>query len=115
MWIWISEQAGLVRLTKTRSFVAAGRSRAQSSIFAAPLTSRFQHPHRATARSLAPLLRGERLSLASSGFWLPWGFVSQDRVEDSEQLACDRDGRHEFGLAGGDELVAKELQHGVVS
>src|ERR1700744_946792 len=61
----------------------------------------------------SPRLRGERLSLRSSVFWLPWGFVSQDCVEDGEQLSGDGDDGDELGLSSGDEPVAEELELGI--
>src|SRR5713101_3614986 len=60
-------------------------------------------------------MRGERLSLRSSDFWLPWGFVSQDCVEDGEQLSSDGDDRGELVFAGGNELVAEQLEGRVVT
>src|SRR5713226_7643153 len=60
-------------------------------------------------------MRGERLSLRSSDFWLPWGFVSQDCVEDGEQLSSDGDDRGELVFAGGNELVAEQLEGRVVA
>src|ERR1700694_4271265 len=65
--------------------------------------------------STSPRRRGERLSLGSSGFWLPWGFISQDGIEDCEQLSGDGDDRDEFGFAGGDEPVAEQLEGWVVT
>jgi hypothetical protein len=45
-------------------------------------------PDQVIERSLRDLnIRGERLSLQSSDFWLPWAFVSQDSVEDGEKLS----------------------------
>src|SRR5215470_19798625 len=51
--------------------------------------------------------RGERLSLMSSGFWLPWASVSQDCVEDCEQLSGGSNDRHQLGFAGGNEAVTE--------
>src|SRR5918912_188485 len=66
------------------------------------------------ARSgILPRAAGERLSWLSSG--LPWFLVSQDGVEDGEEFAGDRDEGDHFGLAGGAEAVAEDLEDGVVT
>src|SRR6266852_1570028 len=44
-----------------------------------------------------------------------WGFVSQDCVEDGEQLSSDGDDRGELVFAGGNELVAEQLEGRVVT
>src|SRR4051794_41645657 len=49
----------------------------------------------------------------SSG--LPWFLVSQDGVEDGEELAGDGDEGDHLGLAGGDEALAEGLEDGVVT
>src|SRR3954453_7452456 len=54
---------------------------------------------------------GERLSWMSSG--LPWFLVSQDGVEDGEELAGDGDEGDHLGLAGGAEAIAEGLEDGV--
>src|SRR6202022_5041054 len=63
----------------------------------------------------SPRLRGERLSFWSSEFWLPWGFVSQDCVEDGEQLSGNSDDGDQLVFAGGDEPVAEQLEGRVVT
>src|SRR4051794_41759325 len=57
------------------------------------------------------LATGERLSWVSSG--LPWFLVSQDGVEDGEELAGDGDEGDHLGLAGGAEAIAEGLEDGV--
>src|SRR3954464_11968626 len=59
------------------------------------------------------LATGERLSWVSSG--LPWFLVSQDGVEDGEELAGDGDEGDHLGLAGGAEAIAEGLEDGVVT
>src|SRR3954452_20946017 len=49
----------------------------------------------------------------SSG--LPWFLVSQDGVEDGEELAGDGDEGDHLGLAGGAEVIAEGLEDGVVT
>src|SRR4051812_49710194 len=49
----------------------------------------------------------------SSG--LPWFLVSQDGVEDGEELAGDGDEGDHLGLAGGAEAIAEGLEDGVVT
>src|SRR5579863_2967708 len=56
---------------------------------------------------------GERLSFRSSDFWLPWRFVSQDCVEDGEQLSGNGDEGHQLGFARDDELIAEPLEFGI--
>jgi len=58
----------------------------------------------------SPRVRGERLSFWSSVFELPWGFISQDRVEDGEEFSCNSDDGDELGLAGSDEPVTEQLE-----
>jgi hypothetical protein len=55
----------------------------EAKVFAQPGRARVAEAWRLVF-SLSPFLRGGRLSLQSSDFWLPWGFVSEDCVEDSE-------------------------------
>src|SRR3954452_4632757 len=69
-------------------------------------TRRAPHP----PPSLPP---GERLSWVSSG--LPWFLVSQDGVEDGEELAGDGDEGDHVGLSGGAEAFAGGLEDGVVT
>src|SRR3954449_9636209 len=59
------------------------------------------------------LATGERLSWVSSG--LPWFLVSQDGVEDGEELAGDGDEGDHLGLCGGAEAFAEGLEDGVVT
>src|SRR3954464_1442430 len=59
------------------------------------------------------LATGERLSWVSSG--LPWFLVSQDGVEDGEELAGDGDEGDHVGLAGGAEAFAEGFEDGVVT
>src|SRR5580704_10592904 len=47
--------------------------------------------------------------------WLPWATVSEDSVEDGQELSRDGDEGDHFGLAGGDEAVEEGLQDGVVA
>src|SRR5581483_3209318 len=54
----------------------------------------------------------QRLCWKSSD--LPWSLVSQDGVEDGEQLSCDRDERDHFWLTGSNEVPVKGLEHRVV-
>src|SRR3984957_16451243 len=62
----------------------------------------------------SPRARGERLSYRSSIFWLPWHFISKDSIEDGEKLSRHGDNGDEFGLAGGDQLVAESFEDWVV-
>src|SRR5580700_3747281 len=62
----------------------------------------------------SPRVRGERLSYRSSIFWLPWHFISKDRIEDGEKLSRHGDNGDVFGLAGGDQLVAESFEDWVV-
>src|SRR3954467_12608865 len=68
---------------------------------------------RRTKPAMLPRAAGERLSWVSSG--LPWFLVSQDGVEDGEELAGDGDEGDHFGLAGGAEAIAEGLEDGVVT
>src|SRR5208282_3368113 len=67
----------------------------------------------------SPRLRGEgwgeRLSWRSSDFWLPWTFVSEDRIEDSEELSRNSNKGDELWFAGGDEPVAEQLEGWIVT
>src|SRR5580658_33087 len=58
--------------------------------------------------------RDERLSLRSSDFWLPWTLISQDGVEDGEELSGYGNQCDELGLAGCNELVAEWLEDWIV-
>lgn len=55
----------------------------------------------------------ERLSCRSS--WCPWFLVSEDGVQDDEELSCGGDDGDELGFAGGHEAVAEGLEDGVVA
>src|SRR5215469_9016282 len=72
------------------------------------------------ARSSSPLIgtalsttRDERLSWLSSD--LPWLTVSENGVEDGQELSRDGDESDHFGFAGGDEAIEEGLQGGVVA
>src|SRR5687768_1063203 len=62
-----------------------------------------------SARSAEP---GERLSWLSSA--LPWCAVSENGVEDGQQLAGRSDEGDELWLSGGDQPVAEGFELGVV-
>src|SRR5205085_7775612 len=72
-------------------------------------------PRRTQPADAAILTReaGERLSCVSSG--LPWFLVSQDGVEDGEELAGDGDEGDHLGLSGGAEAFAEGFEDGVVA
>src|SRR3954453_10757062 len=74
-------------------------------------TRRLARPARPGNTALG-LAAGERLSLLSSG--LPWLLVSQDGVEDGEELAGDGDEGDHVGLSGGAEAFAEGFEDGVV-
>jgi hypothetical protein len=44
-------------------------------------------------------------------YWLPWAFISQDCVEDRDQLSSDGDEGDELWFSGSDELVAEAFEH----
>ena len=46
---------------------------------------------------------------------MPWGFVSEDCIEDCQQLAGDGDEGDHFGLAAGDETLMESLQERIVA
>jgi molybdopterin biosynthesis enzyme len=52
-------------------------------------------------------LRPQRLCWRSSGFWVPWLFVSQDGVEDGEEFAGRGDDDEHFGFACVNEARAQ--------
>src|ERR1019366_6949634 len=63
----------------------------------------------------------EQLCLKSSGFWrlnmfrgIPSGLVSENRIEDGQQLAHARDDGDLLRLAGGDQAAVENLDHRVV-
>src|SRR3954467_13210403 len=68
---------------------------------------------RRTKPAMLPRAAGERLSWVSSG--LPWFLVSQDGVEDGEELAGDGDEGDHVGLSGGAEAFAEGFEDGVVT
>src|SRR5882672_6888951 len=53
----------------------------------------------------SPCVRGERVSLASSG--LPRFLLSDDGVEDGQELSGDGDGGKDLGFSGLDQALAK--------
>lgn len=57
----------------------------------------------------------ERLSCWSSRNWLSWEFISQNCVEDSEQLSSDGDGSEELLLSGGDKFIAVGFMYGITT
>ena len=59
-----------------------------------------------------PLPRGESVSCVSSG--LPWTVVSENGVEDGEELSSDGDESDHLRPTGGDEAIEEGLQHGIV-
>src|SRR6185503_13746814 len=71
-------------------------------------------------RSVAPLGRGDRA--AAPRGWLrgghdgplPGAVVTNDGIEDGEQLASNRNEGKHFWLAGRDQPVEERLEHGVV-
>ena len=65
-------------------------------------------------RRVHVLLCRERLCSASSDFGAPWLSISQDCVENRQQLSSDGDGCDHLWLFGGDEFVAEVFEDGVV-
>ena len=55
------------------------------------------------------------MSYRSSGEWLPWALVSQDSVEDRDQLAGHGNEREDLRFPGGDEFVAEFFELRVVT
>src|SRR5271170_7756908 len=57
----------------------------------------------------------QRLCLWSSDFGAPWEFVSEDGVEDGEELSGDGDEGDHFGFSFGHFSVAEDFQDRVVT
>ena len=58
-------------------------------------------------------LRGERLSLLSSGE--PWLLLADDSVEDGEELSGDGDDCDQLWFSGVEEALMEALERGIVA
>lgn len=63
----------------------------------------------------SPGRRGQRLSFGSSVLVCPWSAVSEDGIEDCEELSSDGHDGDELWLAGFDELVSEGFEGWIVT
>src|SRR5262249_30126234 len=71
------------------------------------------HPIRFVSPPYMPSpTRGERLSWLSSA--LPWPIVSENGIEDGQELSSDGDESGHLGFSGGNEAVEEGLQDRIV-
>ena len=95
------------RSTSTRPTTASTAITAKATTPRAP-------PSPGHARwSFSASIWGERLSSLSSD--LPWPIVSENGVEDGQELSRESDESDHFGFASGDEAIEESFQDGVVA
>src|SRR5262245_4832336 len=69
-------------------------------------------PRSASKTRVNALVPGERLSWLSSA--LPWPIVSENGIEDGQELSSDGDESGHLGFSGGNEAVEEGLQDRIV-